>query len=92
MYEDEKNDTIYFKYSRMRDGIVLDISTENMEIYDISVHNCHGYFYLSTDQQQSNILVWFDEQEKMKFLIDGFYDKDELLEMAKSIVLCNVTK
>ena len=92
LYEDEKNDTIYFKYSRMRDGIVLDISTENMEIYDISVHNCHGYFYLSTDQQQSNILVWFDEQEKMKFLIDGFYDKDELLEMAKSIVLCNVTK
>lgn len=92
LYENEKHDTIYFKYSRMRDGIVLDISTENMEIYEINVNNCYGNFYLSTDPQQSNTLVWFNEQEEIKFIIDGFCDKDELLEMARSISLCNITK
>jgi len=37
-------------------------------------------------------LIWLDDQKKINFLIDGFYDKDELLKMAESIVLCNVTK
>ena len=92
LYKNEENDMIYFKYSRMRDGIVLDVSTVNMEIYEIKVDNYYGHFYLSTDPQQSNTLIWFNEQEKIKFIIDCFCDKDELLEMAHSISLCNVTK
>lgn len=92
LYENEDDAMIYFKYSLMRDGIVLDVSTENMEIYEINVHNCFGHFYKSTDPQQSNALVWFDEHEKIKFVIDGFYDKDTLLEMAESVSLCNMTK
>ena len=92
LYENEENDVIYFKYSRIRDGIILDVSTENMEIYEVNVDNHYGHFYLSTDPQQSNTLIWFNEQEKIKFIIDGFCDKDELLTMAESLELCNVTK
>ncbi len=92
LYENEENNVIYFKYSRMRDGIVLDVNTENMEIFEINVDNYYGHFYLSTDPKQSNTLLWFNEQEKMKFIIDGFCDKDELLEMARSVSLCNMTK
>ena len=62
------------------------------KIWKIKVDNYYGHFYLSTDPQQSNTLIWFNEQEKIKFIIDGFCDKDELLEMAHSISLCNVTK
>lgn len=92
MYENEEDDLIYFRYSRMREGMALGINTEEAEIFDVSVHNCTGHFYLSTDPKQSNALIWFNEQEKMKFLIDGFYDKDALLEMAESISLYNMTK
>lgn len=91
-YENEENDVIYFEYSYMREGMVLGVSTENMEIYEIKVHNCSGHFYKSTNPKESNTLVWLDEHEKLNYVIDGFFEKDELLEMAESIELCNVTK
>ncbi len=92
IYENEKNDMIYFQYSRMENGATLGIDTEKMVIFDIRVHNCYGYFYLSTDPRQSNTLIWLDEQEEIKFIIDGFCDKDEMLEMARSVLLYNMTK
>lgn len=92
IYENDENNVIYFKYSRMRDGTALGASTENMEIYEINVHDCYGHFYKSTDPQESNTLIWIDEQEKIKFIIDAFCDKDELLDMARSVSLCNITK
>ncbi len=91
-YENEEGDIIYFHYSYMIQGSALGVNTENAEIYEVNIHNCFGHFYLSTDPQQSNTLIWLDDQKKINFLIDGFYDKDELLKMAESIVLCNVTK
>ena len=92
IYENEKNDMIYFQYSRMKSVTAFGLNTEKAEIFDIRVHNCFGQFYLSTDPQESNALVWLDEQKEIKFIIDGFYDKDELLEMARSISLCDMTK
>lgn len=92
LYENDEEDIIYLHYSYISQGSVLGVSTENMEVYEINVHNCFGHFYLSTDPQQSNTLIWFNEQEKIKFAIDGFCDKDELLAMAESLELCNMTK
>lgn len=92
IYKNEDDDTIFFEYSRMRDGMALGVSTENMEIYEINVHDCYGHFYKSTDPQESNTLIWIDEQEEIKFIIDAFCDKDKMLDMARSVSLCNITK
>lgn len=92
IYENEDDDTIYFEYSRMRDGMVLGISTENMEIYEINIHKFPGHFYKSTNPTESNTLIWLDEQKEIQFIIDSYCDKDELLEMARSVSLYNMTK
>jgi len=91
-YENEEDDMIYFQYSYMKEGILFGVNTENAEIYEINVHNCSGHFYKSTDPKESNAVIWLDEQKKIMFMVDGFYEKDELLAMAESIELCNVTK
>lgn len=92
IYENEKNDMIYFQYAHMKNGVTLGVNTEKAEIFEVSVRNSCGQFYLSTDPQESNALIWFDEQKKIRFMIDGFCGKDELLEMARSVSLCNITK
>ena len=92
LYENEEEDIIYFHYSYMFQGSVLGVSTEHTEVYEVNVHNCFGHFYLSTDPKDSNTVVWLDDQKEIKFFIDGFFSKDDLLAMAESIELCNVTK
>lgn len=92
LYKNKENDTIYFDYSYMREGTLFGVDTEHAEIYEINIHNCSGHFYKSTNPKESNAVVWLDEQKKIMFMVDGFFEKDELLEMAESIELCNVTK
>ena len=51
-----------------------------------------GYLYLSNDLGESNAIIWYDEQEKIQFMIDGFVDQEDLLQMAVSVSLCKSTE
>lgn len=92
IYENEEGKSICFEYARIGDGSALLLNTENMEIHEIEVREHPGHLYLSADSKESNIVIWYDEQEKIQFMIDGFVNKDELLRAANSITLCKTTK
>ena len=41
---------------------------------------------------ESNAITWYNEQEKIQFMIDGFVEQEDLLRMADSVSLCKTTK
>lgn len=51
----------------------------------VSVNGCHGNYYRSTAEDESSMLVWFDGDNDVTFLIDGVLDQRDLLKMAESV-------
>lgn len=91
-YENDNGDTIYFEYVRVESGSALMIRTEDVELLEVEVNGYSGHIYLSEDLSESNAIVWYDEQKKIQFMIDGFVEQEDLLWMANSVSLCKTTK
>ena len=91
-YENDIGDVIYFKYSRAESGSALMIVTEDTEPLEVKVSGHIGQIYLSEDLMESNAIIWYDEREKIQFMIDGFIGQEDLLRMANSVSLCKTTK
>lgn len=90
-YRSESGETIRFAYTRMYQGGLLSVCTENMVVSDITVNGCPGQLYVSDDPEQSNALIWNDEENGLQFIIDGFASEADLMQMAESVSLCNPT-
>jgi hypothetical protein len=44
---------------------------------------------MSQDNEQSNCITWYDDREKMQFIIDGFLEGNELQKMATPVLQVN---
>jgi len=86
-YENESGQILRFEYAQMAKGQALIIDTENMTVTDVSISGCPGQLYISTEPDQSNAVVWMDEQSNLQFVIDGFVGEQELLHIAESVSL-----
>lgn len=91
-YRNGVGDTIYFEYVHVESGSALMIKTEGIELTEVKVKGHAGYLYLSKDLEESNAITWYNEQEKIQFMIDGFVEQEDLLRMADSVSLCETTK
>ncbi len=91
-YRNGVGDTIYFEYVHVESGSALMIKTEGIELTEVKVKGHAGYLYLSKDLEESNAITWYNEQEKIQFMIDGFVEQEDLLRMADSVSLCKTTK
>lgn len=91
-YENNVGETIYFEYVHVESGSALMVKTEGVEVAEVEVNGDAGYLYLSKDLRESNAIIWYDEQEKIQFMIDGFVGQEALLRMADSVSLCKSTK
>ena len=74
----------YF-YSHSGTGMSVYAEDDNYEEETVSINGCHGDFYRPTVENESSMLVWFDEDNGITFSIGGFLDKSDLLKMAKSV-------
>lgn len=86
LYGNSDGKVIRFEYMRVEEGTALLIDTKNADVVEIEVNNFLGHVYISNDPKQSNLITWYDDQANMQFLIDGFFNSDELIEMAESVV------
>lgn len=91
-YENDIGDVICFQYSRLESGDTFMIVTEDTEPLEVEVGGHIGQIYLSEDVEESNTIVWYDEREKIQFMIDGFVGQEDLLRMANSVSLCKTKK
>lgn len=86
LYGNSDGEVIRFEYMRMEQGTALFIDTSNADVFEIEVNGLWGHMYILNDPKQSNMIVWHDDQANLQFLIDGFFDSDQLMEMAESVV------
>lgn len=85
-YEDENGNAIRFEYMRVEEGSAIVIDTENMEVSEIEINGNLGYLYMSQDREQSSCITWYDAQSGIQFMIDGSFERDDLVDMAKSVM------
>ena len=86
-YENPEGLRIYLDYMYMEQGGMFYTYMEDMEVKEITFQGCPGQFYESLDPQQSNSIVWMDEETNLSFTIDAFATEQELLHIAESIYL-----
>lgn len=85
-YLNADEEHLSFRYIRATSNVALEITVENAEISNITVNGCPGHLYISSDPEESNAVVWYDEQLNLQFTINGFFDRDNLLAIAESVV------
>jgi len=84
-YENPEGEVIRFEYMRVEEGSAIGIDTENMDIVEVEISNFLGHLYISKDPKQSSLITWFDNQENIQFVIDGFFDGKKMTELAESV-------
>ena len=46
-----------------------------------------GHLYISQNHEQTNCITWYDAEQGIQFMIDGYLTADELIGMAESVEL-----
>lgn len=91
-YEDSEGQRLSFRYYWMSQGTAIGIMTDHMEKEAVVVNEADGEFYRSIDGNESNALLWMDQDTGIVFLIDAWASKEELLHMAESVDLVQTPK
>lgn len=80
----------YFMYSvpYMR----LNVDEERYEYESTHINGMTADLYICLDGQDSNCLIWVDEELGILFLIDTYFHKTDMLHMAKEAFLCEMMK
>lgn len=92
LFVNDEGDLLWFGYQRMTQGSLLGIETENTIVSEITVNGCPGQLYHSLDPEECSAVVWVDAEENLFFSLSGYFNDLELLHMAESVVLVNLTK
>lgn len=64
----------------------LYFTTDGMRKTALSVHDMPAEYYQDDTGEISNLIVWVDSETNTLFYISGYLDKDQLLELAESVV------
>ena len=64
----------------------LYFTTDDMERTALSVHDMPAEYYQDHTGEISNLIVWVDSETNTLFYISGYLDKDQLVELAESVV------
>ena len=74
--------TFVFNYGK---ATTIFIKQEGYTVKSVTVNDCHGDLYISQMSDQSNGIVWIDEEKHVLFYISGYLTEEELLAMAESV-------
>lgn len=84
-YSNTDGESLSFHYIRTASNTAQGMIIENAEISNITINGCPGHLYISSDPEESNAVVWYNEQLNLQFTISGFFDRDNLLAIAESV-------
>ena len=77
---------IPYGYYETTDSLEL-INNSAMEVSEIEVSGKPGHLYISQNHEQTNCITWYDAEQGIQFMIDGYLTADELIGMAESVEL-----
>lgn len=91
VYENQEGDQIALTYRAVKDGGITWFDTDTSEISEITINGYQGQFYKTTLLDGSNTLEWIDPTLYLHFIVDGQFEKEEMLHMAESVSLVETT-
>lgn len=85
LFENEEGSIAVFVYTT--DPVVSEvyIDKEFTDVYPAQVGSHAATLYLDQRDGKTNVIVWTDEETDIMFLINGHFNKDELVRMAESV-------
>lgn len=88
-FGDDISASFSFSYYLAEDDSPLTIRKFDGEytIEEVYIDGCYGEFYMSHDASESHALVWLDENTNTVNTIISFLSKDEILDIANSIII-----
>ena len=92
VYQNKDGTEIFLDYTLMQQGSAYYFDTENVDVIDVNINGVEGQFFLSHDPENSNMLTWVDTTENVQIVLDGFYEKTNMVHMAESVSLVEMTK
>lgn len=85
IYQNESGEIIQFTYSQGDDSISLFLESDTSDVQIVRVGNIDAEFYLSSDPDKSNGLVWQSEDGNTFFCITSTLPQDIMLRLAESV-------
>lgn len=91
-YENEAGDVIDFSYMFISRGGASFYETDNAEVFDIEVNHMGGQFFELKIPEGLNTITWVDTEHNIQFDISSAYNYLDILHMAESVSLVEMTK
>ena len=86
-YENEDHVEMSLAYMYMEEGSLLAFETEGADIFPVTVNGLEGALFMAQDPGRAdNSITWIDPEMNMQFIVNGFFDADEMLRLAESVV------
>lgn len=89
MYADENGRLLTFGYLPGSDGTYMFLETTGYTQESTYVGNVPADFYLSHSPDKANSIVWTSPDGETAFYLDGFFSKEELIDMAENVLPCD---
>lgn len=89
--EENPNDgfTLYYELMNKNTGLIVDKFDIEYTVSQVKINGNSGELYISQNQDECHLLVWFDENNNVAFLITSFFKPEVILHIAEGVVLGN---
>lgn len=85
VYEDADGSCLFFSYSKNQEAIMYLVKAEGYAIEEVEVRDMKGEVYSAEDASNSNCIIWSDDTENTMFYISGYFNREELIDLAESV-------
>lgn len=84
---DYNGTSLYFKCFKAREGAESIFITEGYDYQEkeVEIGTLTGIFYEVSDLEESNELMWIDEDMRVAFIISAFLDEETMVQIAESV-------
>lgn len=91
-YRNDENDVIYFHCFPMNDSVVTSIIPNGkITSEDVAVNGMYGTVYYPENMDESNEMIWFNEELHIAYGLSSYLEKSVMLHIAESVSLDNST-
>ncbi len=91
VYANSDGDMIGLDYMYMSQGGNSLFVTEDDDVFDVTVRHMKGKLFVPREEGRMSTVTWIDTNSSIQFSVDAALDKDSILHIAESIVLCKTS-
>ena len=85
IYTDERDTLIRFSYDRAADSSMLSVDVAGNETIPVKINGCPGEISISPSEDETDQIIWIDNETNTLFLISGHFDQETFIRMAESV-------